>query len=58
MEVQGRRKIGRPKSRWLDRLRDDISYDTHEDDGEKEMFFGSESSLTHQGCLNSLQSRQ
>ena len=24
MEVQGRKKIGRPKRRWLDRVRDDI----------------------------------
>ena len=24
MKVQGRRKIGRPKRRWLDRVRDDI----------------------------------
>ena len=24
MKVQGRRKRGRPKRRWLDRLRDDI----------------------------------
>ena len=24
MEVQGRRKRGRPKRRWLDRVRDDI----------------------------------
>ena len=24
MKVQGRRKRGRPKSRWLDRVRDDI----------------------------------
>ena len=24
MKVQGRRKIGKPKRRWLDRVRDDI----------------------------------